>query len=132
MQGPDGPELASSFQYREQHITGVRLVPAAPIAATGALRFHLRYRATAPTGRLSLQCHNTGQAQNFIVTLPAAPADGSWIAVEVDLASLGGITRETPWGSGDPIGNVLVSADATTTEDALRLGDFAFSVPLGR
>ena len=129
--GIDGPELASAFQYPKLGITGIRLVPTEPVAAVAGLRLHLRYRATQPIGRLSVQCMNTVQTQNFIAPLPSPPADGAWIQVDIALAEMTPILRQTPWLPGETIGNVLVAPDtAQTVEDLIRLGDFAFTAPL--
>lgn len=128
--GPDGPELASVYQYRESGTTGVRLMPANPVRMAPGLRLHLRYRSLRPITSVVVQCRNATQVQNFQGPLPVPPADGSWCQASIDLAALTPILRQTPWQDGEELGNVLLSPEQPqSTEDILRLGDFAFSVP---
>lgn len=128
--GPDGLELASAYQYPETKTTGIRLVPAVPIRVVPGLRLHLRYRATRPLTSVTVQCANDAQAQNFQLSLPIPPADGSWFQTSIEVATLTPNLRQTPWKTGETIGNLLLASEQPqTTEDILRLGDFAFSAP---
>ncbi len=128
--GPDGPELASAYQYRETQTTGIRLVPATPIRYVPGLRLHLRYRAIRPLTSVTMQCANDAQGQNFQAVLPLPPADGSWFQTSIEVADLIPVLRQTPWKTGETMGNLLLTSEQPqTTEDVLRLGDFAFSTP---